>query len=511
MTMPNAIENNRIAAMAACVKHARALLESAQAVQAAGHSNIAYHLALLALEELGRRELLGIQSIANKSVVPPAWTQKHTQDHTKKLFWCFFGANFISGPFTKEHFEQMQEFARQLHERRLAGLYVDYENDSIGIPADAVGEKQASSLIGLAAARLGMAEAERLRTDIPQEELERQAWFLAACDDPEKQRVIFTLQSLSKLTELKDAGKWVEWLKEEFSRAETTGRNLLEQELLRSRELPELKTKDKWKIRIRIISQSHSIRPKLLTAWNSKVDWIKLFPVNGKKDQLLIEFILGDNLPVESLWYFGWGLARHFVAALNIGTMGFWWWYMPEHIDRYYESMEDLERKQAIRLARSPSLKIDWGANRVLTDADLGRVSACFATIPGPSQQDKHLPYGYYLSGLTLLAANNVHWQCETMAFGNFYHCLRGLTEQAGQWTEGAPYAPVVLRFLDELFPSFDERARFESIFEAFERESPGDAKITLREVSSMKLFCDSFFLAKFMKPALDKATAGGE
>jgi hypothetical protein len=97
------------------------------------------------------------------------------------------------------------------------------------------------------------------------------------------------------------------------------------------------------------------------------------------------------------------------------------------------------------------------------------------------------------------------------MVFGNFYHCLRGLTEQAGQWKDGAPYAPVVLRFLDELFPSFDERARFESIFEAFERESPDDAKITLREVSFMKLFCDSFFLAKFMKPALDKAAAGGE
>jgi hypothetical protein len=40
------------------------------------------------------------------------------------------------------------------------------------------------------------------------------------------------------------------------------------------------------------------------------------------------EFILGDNIPIEALWFFGWGVARHFVAALNIGTMGFWWWRM---------------------------------------------------------------------------------------------------------------------------------------------------------------------------------------
>jgi len=64
------------------------------------------------------------------------------------------------------------------------------------------------------------------------------------------------------------------------------------------------------------------------------MEWIKL--VSSKKDELIIEFILRDNVPVEALWFFGWGLARHFVVALNIGTMGFWWWRMPEQISRYY-------------------------------------------------------------------------------------------------------------------------------------------------------------------------------
>jgi hypothetical protein len=67
------------------------------------------------------------------------------------------------------------------------------------------------------------------------------------------------------------------------------------------------------------------------------------------------------------LWYFGWGIARHFVVALNIGTMGFWWWRMPEQISRYYESLEDLDRAAKVGLESSPSLRVDWGANRVLT------------------------------------------------------------------------------------------------------------------------------------------------
>ena len=64
------------------------------------------------------------------------------------------------------------------------------------------------------------------------------------------------------------------------------------------------------------------------------MEWIKL--VSSKNYELIIEFILRDNVPVEALWFFGWGLARHFVVALNIGTMRFWWWRMPEQISRYY-------------------------------------------------------------------------------------------------------------------------------------------------------------------------------
>ena len=43
------VDDKTIAAMQACVDHARALLESARAVRATGHHNIAYHLATLAL------------------------------------------------------------------------------------------------------------------------------------------------------------------------------------------------------------------------------------------------------------------------------------------------------------------------------------------------------------------------------------------------------------------------------------------------------------------------------
>ena len=39
----------------------------------------------------------------------------------------------------------------------------------------------------------------------------------------------------------------------------------------------------------------------------------------------------------------------------------------PQHVDRWFESLRDLETCQEIRLERKPSLMIDWGENRVLT------------------------------------------------------------------------------------------------------------------------------------------------
>ena len=412
------LDEKTIAAQRACLDHARDLLAAARVVNDAGRHNIAYHLATLSLEEIGRRELIGVQSISRHATVPPAWPTKHTQDHVKKLFWCFFGGGFFSAQITGQSFEDMTELARRVHETRQLGLYVDQHDDGLSIPSETISKEDTVKLIDFADARLRIAEEERTREEIPQGVVDQVAWFLKAADDPEKGRFIMSSGSMAKLAEFKDAHAWVCWLKELFNKAEAEARAAAEQELRRSQSLPEEGAKDKWKLRVRILCASHSIRPKVLSSWNAQIEWIKL--VSSKKDEIIIEFILRDNVPIEGLWFFGWGLARHLVVALNIGTMGFWWWRMPQQISRYYESIEDLETHRQIAVERSPSLKIDWGENRVLTEEDLERVASCFVALPGPDRRDQHLAYNYYIGGLTFLSLNDIHWQCEVQAIGNF-------------------------------------------------------------------------------------------
>jgi hypothetical protein len=389
--------------------------------------------------------------------------------------------------------------------KRLAGLYVDHTEDKLSIPAEAISVDSAQSLIDLAAARLKVAESEKFRDDdISQDALDLQKWFLTATEDTEKWRMIFGRPSMTKLAELKDGRAWVAWLKELFDKAELEGRAATEEELKRNRDgLPRQGTKNKWKLRIRIFSQSHSIRPKALTQWNKTSEWIKLAAVSDKKDQLIVEFIFRDNVSVDGLWWFGWGLSRHFVTALNIGTMGFWWWHMPRQIGKYYESLEDMEKKMRVEVERSPRLKIDWGTNRVLTEADLNLVAQCFAALPRPGDTKKHQPYDYYIGGLTFLSLNDIHWQCESTIFGNFFESARAMMAESGDWKPDTPFVPALIQFIDNTWPDLDERSRYVEIFEAFERKSVDTLSINLAEASFMKLFCDAYFLQKVRPLAL--------
>lgn len=496
-----------IQAAQACVDHARALLESARAVQGSGHPNIAYHLAVLALEELGRRELIGVQSVAaDQSEPPPAWSEKHTQNHVQKLFWCFFGAHFFEEKLTTAALDTMKGFAKHLHERRLEGLYVGQNEDGLKIPSDAIPTDECEKILGLAEARLAMAAAEKVRENVADEERALQAWFLRTANDPERRRFIFSNGSMSKLAELKNVQAWVRWIRGEFDKAEAESIRLGQMELERSRNLDGSGKKNKWKVRIRLYSDSHTVRQKELAEWNKGIDWIKLVAVSDKKNQLIVEFVLLDSIPVHALWYFAWGLARHFVAALNIGSMGFWWWRMPEQIDKYYESIEDLETKSRIEIKRSPSLKVDWGQNRVLTKEDLSRVSSCFVAMPGPSEQEKHGAFNYYVGGLTFLSLNDVHWQCESTVFGNFFECLRAMMAEVGDWIQGQPFEPVLEEYLRKLFPSGDEDLdMFIRLARAFEAKLLEGVTVTLREASFAKLFCDAYFLSRFRPTAMAK------
>jgi AbiV family abortive infection protein len=489
------LTDDELNALAVCLNHAQDLLVAADAVLSVNKPNIAYHLAALALEEIGRHELLLLERGASREPIPPTWPVRHRQDHVQKLFWSFFGAAFGRKPLTKQAWEEMREIAQVIHATRIAGLYAEDEQGRIQVPRDAIAREQAESLVAMARARFGMIGSYEARKRPSDAERALQEWFLTISSDDKKRAVLFAPASMAKLAELQDAHAWMTWLKGQLDAAEAEARQIVEREFARGLSADFSSATNKWRIRIKLASSSHYVAPKALRFWNDGVAWIKLEKAAGKRE-VYVDLLLPESITIQTLWWTGWAAARMFTAALNIGTRGLWWWQLATDLSRYYEAAEDLQTRQAIELDRSPPLRVDWGTN-VLNEDDLRRTIQAF-TVLVRLRPEQRQPYDYYVAGIQLWAKLDVHFPCEPDIYGNFDLSLKGMMRAAGAWDGHAPFGAMLPELLPRLSPDLgeDQIVRFVELANAFDAGQPDGHNIALTDVAAIKLICDYYFLS---------------
>jgi hypothetical protein len=88
----------------------------------------------------------------------------------------------------------------------------------------------------------------------------------------------------------------------------------------------------KWELTLRLHTFTHSIRQRSLKWWNDGVERVKLFAVNGKKDELLIKAVVPDRVTAERLFDTGRAFADHILIALNVASVGYFYWFLPPHV-----------------------------------------------------------------------------------------------------------------------------------------------------------------------------------
>ena len=488
----------------ACLSHARDLINAAKRIlKKRGLSNIAYHLAILALEEIGKAELVMMGYLAKKRDDAATWPEKGLENHVRKLFWALWGPSFGRDLITGEQIEQYRGLAKLIHEKRLRGLYVNPGDDIFVHPRRVVTRTETLNLIKLAYARL------KLKTEITPRRLDRReaknlSWFLEASNDEDQRRLIMGAKSMEKLKELGSPRSWIDWLHDEFKKAEAKGRAQAERELRRVEPAGAEAEKEKWSIKIRFYTNSHSVRQRPLNSWNKVSNWIKLYAVDRKKDQLLAEFIFPKSVSINSLWWVGWGSARRFITALNIGSIGFFWWYIPEQISRFYEDLRDLDENAHLAIERQPILKLEHKRG-ALNEQDINNTALCFGMLPGPNDVKKHKPFDLYLTGLGFLSKNDIHLQFELNAYDCFYRSLKSGMEVFGDWDAAKPFEDAFEAFTKDIIPDAEQRREFLELGRQFEIQPCDPKGITLNEVGGMKLLCDAYFLERFRRLAKEK------
>jgi len=482
-----------------CQSHSEDLIGSARTLASTGAPHFAYHLAALALEEVGKAILAKIKAtgpIRSDDEDERDALAKHGDDHVQKLFWALWAPSAGGTAISVDEFKSIRKLASHIHSTRLDGLYVSPEEARPIPPKSKVKAEEALELISLAETRLAIAKSEEFE-DLSPEDAENMSWFMSAWQDPESAKLIFGGASLKKLAEFNNhPRRWVAWLKKEFDEADAESRALTEKELKRERPDDSEASKPKWKMRIRLYTNSHSIRPKSLQWWNNGVDFFKLYPGDKKKGEIILEFVLPKALPAQGLWWHGWGMSRSFVVAMNIGTMGFFWWYVPQQVSRYYERIRDLESNSDMVVERSPALKLAW-KQEALSQHLLGVVGMCLGAITKIKRED-HKTLDHYLTGLGFMSKTDVHMQFEANAYEHFYKALKHALVLYKDWDgNGDPMLPVEA-WLSEFIDDEGQKSKYLELCKTFEAERPKPDVITLEEVAMMKVLAEAYYLKKF-------------
>src|ERR1700728_414746 len=102
-------------AIQACFGNARDLLRAAKRVLADEKlPNIAFHLAILALEEIGKGTMLGARGVVRSVQDEAVFIDNRLGDHIFKLFWALWTPNLARGNVTREEFESLRGLARSI-------------------------------------------------------------------------------------------------------------------------------------------------------------------------------------------------------------------------------------------------------------------------------------------------------------------------------------------------------------------------------------------------------------
>jgi len=480
----------------ACLANARSFILACKKLDNRNNKHIKYHLATLALEEVGKIEMVALQRMASKKEPTAEELNLGVDDHERKLFWAFWGASFARTPMTKQQIDDQRGLAKSIHAKRLSSLYTDTLKPLR--PGSNITATELDNIISLAEARYGMSKftgTTRDDDDLSDKEKLVINWFMSASNDVTERKYLFGGGSNAKFAELGDAKKWINWLYEESEKRKNEGLSLLNEELKRQKPNGKDVNKPKWKVRIKIRSHSHSVRPKPLNDWNKTADRIKL---TGTKDnhELLIDFILSRSIPLAGVWDAGWSMSRLFVTSMNLATSGFFWWNIPRDNSKFYEQIDDLDRPgYAVAPQISPKLDVNWqDEHLVLDDRALGMVARDYAYLMDDvySDKEKMKALSRYTNGLAMLAKNDIHLRFETNIWQEFWFGLKDVVLAYGD----AQKPEDVLGVLKQQFPKnlhelLDECVALETKL-AKEPSKPLE-EITLEEVYKAKALFDLY------------------
>jgi len=476
-----------------CLVNAEDLLNASKLLFSNKQYNIAYHLTVLALEEIGKLILVMVgHSHPDESKRSKA-LEVASKDHTKKIFWALWGPLYGKNDMTPKQMEDYLKWAESMHKDRKKGLYVDPYGE-IDNPNKTISKKQAEQLMNIVEARVQLEKCHSIRKP-SKKRVELLEWFENASKDPVRKNRVINSSTIKKLKEMKgDAYKWIDWLKKQEEKHLAELQKMAEKEINRKEPKEAEKYDPKWKVKYKLITSSHYFRQIELNKLNKAVKELQLTAGKTTKNyrELIVEQGYPKGLPVHALWQASWVEARRFALSLSIASRGFFWWYLPKDVSKFYEKITDLDTNTEIVVERNSRLVLNWG-NHKLTFADLFAALKCYRFLPRENIEFLTA----YTTGLSFFGKSDIHTPMENEIFLDFYNSLRSAMIYYKDIKDGSEVDVVIGDMLKNHQDILQTALEIISMARKMMKGEVLEKPITLSECGTVKLLTDLYVFKK--------------
>ncbi len=483
-----------------CLTNAASALDSAETLQNRKANHISYHLCTLALEEIGKVFIAWFNFNRTQKEENEVTTLA-LDDHTKKIFWAFWWETFGNEIPTQQQVDSNKKLASSIHQRRLQTLYTE-PSDTVSA-SEKISSEELENIINLVKARLELAQDDDFAEREESEEIKK---FMVLTNDPEKRRFVFGEEAQNKLIESGDVKAWVNWLIEKFEKERIELDSLLKSELERPFEFNEKDEVPKWRLKIKVGCPFHAVRPNILNEYNKTSPMYQLFK-GGDKHTLIIDVILSKNTSAVMLWNYGYLISRMYVAALNIAAGGIFWWHANADLDKYYESIKDLESNKNV--SATLITKLHWPkSDLVLTMEHLQLTKLVNSYIVKSYNKPAFEPFLPYMHVLALMAKNDIHLRFEKDMFMILFNTYKAIITKNEVITEDTDYKEVGYFQINEMYKNRDYYFQILQLGESI-LKSPMAIKepLALTEVLAMKQYLSIYLLTLAVRDFKDDSS----
>ncbi len=473
---------------ALCLENAESAITSAFLLQGQDANHISFHLATLALEEVGK-VVIGWMNYNRSIDSRDDSGELAIDDHVKKIFWAFWWQTFGHEIINKEQMDEVRFLAKTLFQRRQESLYTAVGDFVSG--HQKIEDDELKAVLNLTRSRVNLAKADEIKDQPVSEEMKK---FILLTESGEKHNFIFGEESQKKLIELGNAKKWVQWLIEHFERESRNLQQLLDSELRREIEFEEHEDIPKWEIKLTILSALHSIRPKILAEHNRAFPMFNLS--KGKNNKTLtIRVTLSKYVHASALWHYGFSVVQAYVIALNIASRGVFWWHTNVDLDKFYDEITDLENKKKLSVAAVT--KLHWPETKWVLDLQSLQLTKLVNTyilkVRDTGDFEAIADYGY---ASALLAKNDIHVRFEKNMFNILYKAFKRTVSNYENLADLKHFPDTAYA---QILGFIKSRDAYDKIIALGERQTKLDSglqdKITLTEVLAIRQYLSIYLL----------------